>query len=81
MLAAHALLEWRDDLDGPRVKAGRERDAIDDLLVTDDPDASPEPPVPDDPEPPADPAPPIAAVPVPVRFRSRDDWLHYLEAH
>jgi signal peptide peptidase SppA len=56
------------------------RDAIDALLVTDDPDTSP-PPVPDDPVPPADPAPPVTAVPPPVRFRSREDWLRYLEVH
>jgi signal peptide peptidase SppA len=56
------------------------RGAIDTLLEPDEPAAGAAPPDPVEPAPAASPAPPSASPP-PVRFQSRDDWLHFLETH
>jgi signal peptide peptidase SppA len=56
------------------------RGAIDSLLESVEPAASSAPAVPVEPAPVAPTTPPPAA-PIPVRFASRDAWLHYLESH
>jgi len=58
------------------------RGSIDALLEPDDPaDGDNPPPDPVEPAPADPPAPPTAVAPPPVRFASRDAWLHFLETH
>lgn len=60
------------------------REAIDELLEPAEPAASVAPPVEPATPGPVEPAPastPPPAAPIPARFRSRDDWLRYLESH
>jgi len=55
------------------------REAVDDLLEPDDPVPSEEPAAPVEPVQ-AEPSTPPLSVAIPPRFRSREDWLHHLEA-
>ena len=54
------------------------REAIDELLVPDDPVASAPTAEPGEPAP-AGPSTPLGAAPIPARFRTRKDWMRYLE--